>query len=319
MSSQYKNIHSENNKIEKYRLPFNLKIFHLLNKFFQKHYIRGFDRFNNFYIKYFISAPEGPIYFELDKKYLFKIEPKYDNGVERSMFCLGSYEQGTLYVIKNCLKVNDIFVDIGANIGLMSIIASNIIGENGKVFSFEPDPKIFSILEHNIEINNISNITIYNFALGSKKDKAYLQQRVSDNRGTNFLSFDDHTKNSKEVLIQSLDEVAQEQKILDIKLIKIDVEGWESEVLKGAEKILQMPNAPILIIEYSKSQIGNDPLNNPYNFIKKINDYKFFRLKNGKEKISKLIEIKDESDLPEEDNIFCFLEDHIKKLDQKMF
>ncbi len=319
MSIQQNNVHSKNKTIEVYKSPNKLKILHRLNKFFLRHYFRGFYRFRNLYVKYILSIPDGQIYFKLEGKYLFQIEPKNDEGVERSMFCHGTYEQGTLYILKKCLNVDDVFIDVGANIGLMSIIASNIIGDKGKVLSFEPDSKICSILKHNIQINSVSNTTVFNFALGAKKDKGYLQQRVDANRGSNFLSFDDRNKNSKEVLIFTLDEIKQEQKISEIKLIKIDVEGWETEVLKGARDILQKSNAPILIIEFSKSQIGKDPLKNPYNYIKQINNYKFFRFKKGKEIISKLVEIKDESGLPEEDNIFCFLDKHINIIDPLLF
>ena len=62
--------------------------------------------------------------------------------------------------LKNILKEGDTFVDVGANIGLMSIFSSFLVRESGKVFSFEPNPITNNILKENIELNNLSNITI---------------------------------------------------------------------------------------------------------------------------------------------------------------
>jgi len=71
--------------------------------------------------------------------------------------------------MKKCLRKGNIFIDVGANIGLMSIFASKIVGSNGIIYAFEPEPETFVILRKNIEINKINNIQAYNIELGESE------------------------------------------------------------------------------------------------------------------------------------------------------
>ena len=67
------------------------------------------------------------------------------------------------------LRTDDIFVDIGANIGTVTLEASKKIGHNGKIFSFEANPKVFEFLKGNVNLNHSKNIELYNLALGEKR------------------------------------------------------------------------------------------------------------------------------------------------------
>ena len=78
------------------------------------------------------------------------------------------------------LKNNDNFVDIGANIGTVTLEASKKIGDNGKIFSFEPNFKTYKFLEGNIKYNNCKNIKSYNFALGEKSSEQYFSNDFAD-------------------------------------------------------------------------------------------------------------------------------------------
>ena len=70
------------------------------------------------------------------------------------------YERKTCEAIQSILKPTDTFVDLGANIGFYTLIASRIVGENGRVFSFEPTPSTFQTLKKNIKENNFNDIVI---------------------------------------------------------------------------------------------------------------------------------------------------------------
>ena len=134
--------------------------------------------------------------------------------------------------IWNYLKKGDVFIDIGANIGTTTLEASKKIGVDGKIFSFEPNPRIFKFLQGNILLNKCKNVQSFNFALGSKSTNVYF----SDNYTDESNSVQEGNIGIK-VKMKTLDEVIPKIKI---DLIKIDTgSGYEKFVFLGATKILE--------------------------------------------------------------------------------
>jgi FkbM family methyltransferase len=122
-------------------------------------------------------------------------------------------------------------VDIGANQGLYSLLFSRLAGETGVVISFEPEPDMFAALETNISTNSIKNVEAHCLALGSKSTEAMLSRSLvnaGDNRLTSGHSDDLSTK--KLVRIVTLDEIVDGRKI---DFIKMDIQGWEWEAIRG--------------------------------------------------------------------------------------
>ena len=235
------------------------------------------------------------------------LNPVIDNGVEGSLYYFGTYERGTLDFISNNLKQGDVFFDIGANIGLMSIYASLQVGNKGSVFSFEANPETAAILKYNIELNNLKNIIVVNKAVGDKNDRITLyNDSAIKNRGGASLIKPDVVSESFEVELIRLDSETEYQD-MPVHMVKIDVEGFEMDVLKGMEKILRN-KAPKLIIECSADRNNNyNSVYEIYDFIKKCNAYKIFKLSRTKERKGKLVEIRSKEELPKHDNIFCMI------------
>ena len=144
------------------------------------------------------------------------------------------------------LKKGDIVLDIGAHIGQITLEASRIVGNQGKVFSFEPHPTTFAQLEHNITLNNSSNITAYNVGLGNEVDKFYVEVIDENNAGMNRISKENSTNIPVQVKI--LDDFLLAMDINKIDFIKVDVEGFEFKALKGGEMTL-LKYHPVLFIE----------------------------------------------------------------------
>jgi FkbM family methyltransferase len=152
-------------------------------------------------------------------------------------------------------KRGDIVVDIGAHIGHYTIIASKRVGANGKVVAIEASPSNFKILNRNIRLNQLTNIISLNHVVYSKetKIKLYLPGEESGNtiyntvisdRARNEDKFVEVNANTLDYLLQSKG-IKQEQ----INWIKIDVEGAEFEVLKGAANILSNSKDIAILIE----------------------------------------------------------------------
>lgn len=136
-----------------------------------------------------------------------------------------------------------IIIDIGANIGNHTIYFSKICKAK-KVYSFEPQENIFEILSKNIQLNNLKNkIDAFNIGLAAKKSKGEILLEDKSNSGMAKINLNESGK----INLTTLDDVilSKEEKI---SLIKIDVEGMELNVLKGAQEILRRDH-PLLYVE----------------------------------------------------------------------
>jgi len=272
-----------------------------INYFLLTHPFKGSSRLGSLVAKLLTPKPKGPTLVQTRHGFdIICMDPINDRGVERQLYLYGTYEAGTLSIMEKCLRKGDIFIDVGANIGLMSIFASQIVGSNGKIYSFEPEPETFAILKKNIEINKIENIYIYNFALGDKKSKAFIYTNPYAGRGSASLIKPVDQKDSKkyEVSIETLDDFISTHDIKKVRMLKIDVEGWELNVLKGADRLLKSSQAPIISIEYSKfTQAKGGKLLDLYYYILSINNYHIYKLRKGKEIPSRLVKIRNKIDL----------------------
>lgn len=270
--------------------------------------------------KIIIPKPVGKMIIETLHGFVLEIDPVTDVGVERSIYYTGTYEKGTLYVIQNVLKKGDVFVDVGANIGLMSIFASLIVEDEGKVFSFEPNPATYNILMKNIDLNNISNIETSKYGLGSKAGTTEIYDVWDSGRGSATMIKPEEIKESGHTVnIVSLTEHFKNIQS-KINFIKFDIEGYEFEALKGAKNII-VEMLPMLIIEISdiNASLDNVNGNEVFNFIKEIKNYRIFKLNGSKKRNSKLLEVVMLSEMPIHDNIFCFTDEHIQGIPSKIF
>lgn len=282
----------------------HVKTYQLLSKIWDSSII-GKGTLSRFLSKTLIPKPTDPVISKTIYDFDLLINPAIDNGVESSLYYFGTYEKGTLNFIKTHLTEGQIFFDIGANIGLMSIFTSYCVGKTGKVFAFEANPETVKLLNYNIELNSISNITVVDKAVGNNEGKIKIYNNWAGNRGGASLIKPEQETEAFEVDLIKLDAITQYTS-MNIGMIKIDVEGFEMDVLKGLENILSKNNAPKLIIECSADRNNNyDSVYEIYHFIKKVNNYKIYKLSKGKERFGELIEINDTSELPKHDNIFC--------------
>ena len=282
--------------------------------------IIGSGPLSYFMSKFMLPKPSGKTVIETLYNFRLNIDPVLDNGVERALYYYGTYEKGTLDIIGKILKRNDVFVDVGANIGLMSLYAALKVGDTGKVYAFEPNPNTRNLLLENIQLNKIQNIKVEGLALSSETKSSKIYDRWDINRGGASLIKPANPTESYDIQETTFSEYFDRDQ--DIKIVKIDVEGFELEVLKGAESfLLNTKTPPVLIIEFSSMRINTfgtdiEPL---YNFLKDLGKYRIFKSPRGKERISKLIEIKDKNDLPKHDNIYCLTNEHLAELSKDIF
>ncbi|NJO90457.1 MAG: FkbM family methyltransferase [Chloroflexia bacterium] len=286
-----------------------------IQRYTRRYKFKGSGRINKYVNKILLSKVKTPITIKLDLGIRLRIEPYLDNVIDTRLMLNGVYERGTIYFMQNFLSKNDIFIDAGANIGLMTCYASKLVGDKGTVHSFEPHPKTFEKLTENCLLNKCKNTTILNYGLGSSIEYKEIYNLPQIRGAASFVRKGGMVlENNDKQKIIDLDSYLVNIKHPSIKMLKVDVEGWELEVLKGAKKLLSGNEAPIIIIEYSTTHPPyKGELTDIYNFILDVNNYSIFKFENGKENISKLIEIKSVSDLPIHDNLFCLLKSVLPK------
>jgi FkbM family methyltransferase len=220
-------------------------------------------------------------FFEFNLENDVKINLYKDSVLSRLIYD-GFEKEETNYLLK-ILKKGDIFVDIGTNIGLFSLLASKIVGDEGKVLCFEPAPLTFSRLKENISLNDFKNIDARNIGLSNTKGE--LTFYVSNNGHDAWNSFapsqDNKLESSIQVPVSTLDMELQYIDKTKIKLVKIDVEGWEKFVLFGGKDFLVNFN-PIVMVEFTEENTFNAgyPVYEIYDIIQDFG-YVWYRISKG--------------------------------------
>jgi FkbM family methyltransferase len=193
------------------------------------------------------------------------------------------YEIDEQLFIAKILRKGDYMVDIGANIGLYSLIAAKLVGRKGRVISFEPTPKIYNRFAKNIEINSFKNIDLRNIALSNIQGDFpfYISENGYDAWNSFAKTDNEKFQNKVEVPTALLDNELSISEKPKIKFIKIDVEGWEKFIIEGGRNYF-MEYSPIVMVEFTES----NTLAAGY-FVQEIYDlmnelgYKWYRFENG--------------------------------------
>jgi FkbM family methyltransferase len=171
------------------------------------------------------------------------------------------YEEEVVQFLRKSSEKNIIFVDIGANNGFFSLLVASL-SQGNIVYSFEPSPSAYARLTNNIGLNSFKNIQPYNLALGSKEDDGYMNiSNLED--GLNSLKVIPNSNSMVPVHITTLDNVL---KVREVDIIKMDVEGMEEEVMKGAKEIIGYNHSIKIIFEHNATFL-NEKSDNGVSFL----------------------------------------------------
>jgi FkbM family methyltransferase len=198
---------------------------------------------------FFYGLDSGKQTLELERKgiaFTLEVDPK--NGIiERDLIVKGVFSPHLYDVFTEMIQRGNTVVDVGANIGYFTLLFSKIVGENGKVYSFEPVSQIYSKLEKNIEINSVGNIVAENYALGEEQSELTINYQESSSGQSSLIN---KTQNSvsEKIHVVTLDSYLEKFDALDF--VKIDIEGFEFQALRGMQKTLKKFK-PSVVMEFS--------------------------------------------------------------------
>ena len=157
-------------------------------------------------------------------------------------FMAGRYEEATTRWVLQNLRPRMTFVDVGANIGYYTLLASRLVGDEGRVFAFEPLPRQFEALTRNLEANSCANVVALNRAVGRESGQAFL----TDEGESSYLG-----NAGVSVEVVSLDDFFAARGWPPIGLLKLDIEGGELAVLGGMTELSARNTQLAVVTEYS--------------------------------------------------------------------
>ncbi|MDB5524723.1 MAG: hypothetical protein JWM58_2486 [Rhizobium sp.] len=192
-----------------------------------------------------------------NKEILLRIDDTNPNENHILGFLRGGmpYEPDVTKIIQKILEPGDVFVDVGANVGFFTVLGSALVGSEGRVFAFEPDPKNIERVKFHCANNEIDNVEIISRPASHTVEDVNFYFNKSSSGGNALWNpgeyFGDPEFNDGYSVMKSTtlsDEFAR-QGIKDVKLIKIDTEGAEHSILRGAKEWLKDQQIPFIIAE----------------------------------------------------------------------
>ena len=181
-------------------------------------------------------------------------------------------EQQMINFVKKYVRPNSVILDVGANIGATSAIFSVLV-ENAKIYCLEPGLKNFELLQNNIRENSFENIKPFMLGAGDRQAELLFHENSA------WGYFDNNREPgafSSKVPVVTLDKFVELERIEQVDFVKIDVEGFEPQVLEGMKGVIKRFN-PKILFEFNSFALLAFGGNNPYEFLNSIN--KKFRYK----------------------------------------
>ncbi|MBU0995462.1 MAG: FkbM family methyltransferase [Proteobacteria bacterium] len=187
-------------------------------------------------------------------RYGYIVYNKNDIYVGKSIEAYGEFSEFEVEIFNQVCTAGDIVVEVGANIGTHTLVLSKLVGPQGRVYAFEPQRIVFQNLCANMSINSISNVECHQMAVSGKEGFILLPDIRYDVEG-NFGGVEiDKFQTGQKVPAVTLDDFLE---IPCLKLLKIDVEGMEVDVIQGAKTIIET-HKPIIYIENDRSEKSKD-------------------------------------------------------------
>ncbi len=192
--------------------------------------------------------PPGQIY-QVDNycgEFKFNIDTTY--LIESTVWLSGVYDARTTKVLQSLLRSKDVFLDIGANCGALTLVAASII-KTGQIYAFEAGPPMQSRLQKNLASNPTLDhrVQLVNVGLGKARGQLFYQEDPNF-PGNGVLFSDAAIQNGIQIDVIPLDEWVEINAIAKIDAIKIDVEGMEYDVFQGAKALLTRDH-PLIYFE----------------------------------------------------------------------
>ncbi|MCP3730811.1 FkbM family methyltransferase [Sphingomonas sp. MG17] len=177
--------------------------------------------------------------------------------VGRSIFWFGDVDPKVTYLARHFLRKGDCALDIGANLGVVAVRMAQMVGSSGRVHAFEPSPMAVKYLTETLSRNPELKISLHQYALGAVESSLRLSVPHGNSGMASFVwQFDQGSAETVEVSVKKLDNIIENIGIKKLSFVKIDVEGFEGEVLRGAISMLRHVRPACIVFEENQKKEG---------------------------------------------------------------
>jgi FkbM family methyltransferase len=197
--------------------------------------------------------------------------------LEWQIWAFGGYEKHFAELFSYLVRPGDRCVDVGANVGVHTVRLARLVGQNGEVFAIEPDPDVVQRTHRNIALNGLANVRIINAAASERvgEMRLYRPSPQDTNRARASLMHHPYlTGVTTTVPVVTVDDICAGE---PVALIKIDVEGHEASVVRGAAGTIAR-HAPAIVFEYAPQLLDNIVEQTPFGWLAE-RGYEIFRIR----------------------------------------
>ena len=184
------------------------------------------------------------------------IRPLGLSAVEVGIIRRGMFEPETVHAFAALLAPGMTVLDIGANVGLFTLVAAHRVGPTGRVHAFEPTPELAAHILRNLELNGLENVAVNPIAVSDAAGHAMLHLVEPDDPGENSIVNPSPGARTLEVPTVTLDGYIAEHDVGRVDVIKIDIEGAEMPALRGARDLLSGDDSPVLVLEFHPTTLA---------------------------------------------------------------
>ena len=189
----------------------------------------------------------------IDWIYGLKLKIYPGNEIFRAIFVRGIYDPNLIVVVNTFLKNGSVFIDVGANMGYFSLLASKTVGKNGKVFALEPSSRDFGRLQDNVKINGLQNIYPLRLAVSGKVGPIKLLVACEERSALNTTGSEFSFKGVEKVDVEEVDSTTIDRFVRKhytngrLDFLKLDIEGSEACALHGAINAIKKYRPAIML------------------------------------------------------------------------
>lgn len=176
--------------------------------------------------------------------------------VASRIYYFGVWEPNLTRLLTRRLAPGDVFVDVGANMGYFSVLASRLVGASGRVVAFEASPAIHRLLAEDLALNGARNVRALNVAVSDRPGTLALYAGPADNRGATSLHAERGGRYEADVRAAPLLELLEPEERAGLRLLKIDVEGAELPILLDLlDHLAEYPERMEVVVEVAPDEM----------------------------------------------------------------